>query len=134
MDISSFDDLLSAALQQAQPQRLLFVFAGVELTDDSTPEQREQFRAGRGGAFIPLMSVNKRPGEILSFSQLEEESRQFGHEWVMVFVAGLSGRNGIAPTADEARKPLERMVESIKAGTLGAFIPFDRMGYPAKFS
>lgn len=134
MDISSFDDLLGAARRQPEPQRLLFVFAGTELTNDSTPEQREQFRLGQGGALTPLMSVDKTPDEIVGFSQLEEESRQFGHDWVMVFVAGLSGRNGVAPTTDEAQKPLEKMVESIKAGTFGAFIPFDRMGHPVMFS
>jgi hypothetical protein len=134
MDISSFDDLLGAARLQPEPQRLLFVFAGTELTDDSTPEQREQFRLGQGGALIPLMSVDKTPDEIVDFSQLEAESRQFGHNWVMVFVAGLSGRNGKAPTPDEAQKPLESMVASIKAGTFGAFMPFDRMGHPVLFS
>lgn len=134
MDISSFDDLLGAARQQPEPQRLLFVFVGTELTDDSTPDQREQFRAGRGGALIPLMSVDKTPEEITGFSALEEESRQFGHDWVMVFVAGLSGRNGRAPTSGEAEKPLERMMASIQAGTFGAFIPFDRMGQPVVFT
>lgn len=134
MDISSFDDLLGAARQQPEPQRLLFVFAGTELTEDSTPEQLERFRLGRGGALIPLMCVDRTPEEIVSFSQMEEESHQFGHDWVMVFVAGLSGRNGMAPTPDEAQKTLERMVESIKAGSFGAFIPFDRMGHPVMFS
>lgn len=134
MDISSFDDLLNAARQQSEPQRLLFVFAGAELGDESTPEQREQFRAGQGGALVPLMSVDKTPEEIVSFEQLEQESRQFGHDWVMVFVAGLGGRNGMAPTPDEARKALDRMMASIKAGTLGAFIPFDRLGQPMLLS
>jgi hypothetical protein len=130
MDISSFDDLLSAARQQSEPQRLLFVFAGAELGDDSTPEQRERFRSGLGGALVPLMSVDKTPEEIVSFEQLEQESRQFGHDWVMVFVAGLAGRNGMAPTLDEAQQALDRMMASIKAGTLGTFIPFDRLGQP----
>ena len=43
MTISSFDDLLQAARSQPEPQRLLFVFAGVELPDDATPEQRTRF-------------------------------------------------------------------------------------------
>lgn len=33
-------------------------------------------------------------------------------------------------TSEAAGKPLERMVEAIKAGTLGTFIPFDRQGLP----
>jgi hypothetical protein len=36
MDITTFDDLLTAARAQPQPQRLLFVFAGIELPDDAT--------------------------------------------------------------------------------------------------
>lgn len=134
MNISSFDDLLIAARQQPQPQRLLFVFAGAELTDDSTPGQRARFDAGKGGALTPLMCVDKTPQELASFAVLEEESRQFGHDWVLVFVAGLSGRNGLAPAPDEAQEPLERMVASIKAGTVGMFIPFDRQGQPVLLS
>ena len=50
VEISNFDDLLRAARAQPQPQRLLFVFAGAELPDDSTPEQRAAFESGEGGA------------------------------------------------------------------------------------
>ena len=64
MEITSFDDLLHAASAQPEPQRLLFVFAGVELPDDATPAQRERFAAGQGGALVPMMCVDKRPEEI----------------------------------------------------------------------
>jgi hypothetical protein len=40
MNISSFDDLLRAAREQSEPQRLLFVFANAVLPDDSTPVLR----------------------------------------------------------------------------------------------
>ncbi|HET7160419.1 MAG TPA: ribonucleotide reductase subunit alpha, partial [Burkholderiales bacterium] len=70
MVISSFDDLLRAARMQPEPQRLLFVFAGVELPADSTPEQRAGFQAGQGGALIPLMSVDKSPDELETFAAL----------------------------------------------------------------
>ncbi|MEO8923737.1 MAG: ribonucleotide reductase subunit alpha, partial [Caldimonas sp.] len=40
MSISSFDDLLRAAREQPEPQRLLFVFAGAELPDDSSAVQQ----------------------------------------------------------------------------------------------
>lgn len=130
MDISSFDDLLNAARHQAQPQRLLFVFANADLPEDSTPAQRERFLAGEGGALVPVMCVDKTPQELLSFADLVEESREFGQDWTIVFAAALSGSAGQAPSSESAEKPLQRMVESIKAGSLGTFIPFDRQGQP----
>ena len=134
MSISSFDDLLRAAREQSEPQRLLFVFANAVLPDDSTPEQRVRFEAGQGGALTPLMSVDKAPEELGTFAALVEESRQFGHDWAIVFVASLSGRDGRAPTSKEADQSLQRMIESIKTGLLDSFIPFDRQGQPMLFS
>jgi hypothetical protein len=64
------------------------------------------------------------------FSELLEESRQFLQDWTIVFVAALSGENGRAPKPEEAEAPLNRTVASIKAGTVGAFIPFDVRGEP----
>ena len=78
MSISSFDDLLRAARQQPEPQRMLFVFTGAELPDDSTPEQRRDFAAGAGGALVPLMCVDKTPDELTTFAALAEESRATG--------------------------------------------------------
>jgi hypothetical protein len=133
MNISSFDDLLHAARAQAQPQRLLFVFAVAELPDDSTPEQRARFQSGEGGNLVPLMSVDKSPDELDAFATLVEESRQFGGNWVVVFVAGLSGRHGRAPTSMETDQSLQCMIEAIKTGTFGAFMPFDRQAQPLVF-
>ena len=114
MDILSFDDLLQAARAQPEPQRLLFVFTGVELPEDSTPVQRARFEAGQGGALV-------------------QESRQFGHNWGLVFAAAMSGSVNRAPTTEDAEEPLQRMVESIKQGQIGAFIPFDPQGQPVQF-
>jgi hypothetical protein len=134
MNIETFDDLLRAARSQSEPQRLLFVFAGAELPEDSTPEQRARYQAGEGGSLTPMMSVDKSPGELESFAALAEEARQFGRDWVIVFVASLSGRGGRAPSSAEAGQSLERMIASIKAGAVGAFIPFDRNGDPVLLS
>jgi hypothetical protein len=128
MSISSFDELIRIARQQPEPQRLLFVFTTAELPGDSTPEQRARFEAGEGGALTPLMCVDKTLEELGTFSDLVEESRQVLQEWAIVFVAALSGKNGRVPLAEEAEAPLNRMVESIKAGTVGMFIPFDTHG------
>jgi hypothetical protein len=134
MNISSFDDLLRAAREQPEPQRLLFVFAAAELPGDSTPEQRARFQAGEGGALTPLMSVDKTPEALGTFDTLVKESRQFGHDWDVVFVASLSGRGGRAPSSEEADQSLQRMIDSIRAGAIGSFIPFDRRGEPMRLS
>lgn len=130
--ITSFDDLLRSARGQAQPQRLLFVFVAAELPDDASAEQRARFEAGEGGALTPLMCVDKTPDELPSFDALSAEAQQFGQDWRMVFVAAISGSPGTAPTAAQADAPLQRMVESIKAGKLGGFIPFDTAGQPVQ--
>lgn len=133
MTITNFDDLLRAARAQPEPQRLLFVFANADLPDDCTPEQRARFQAGEGGALIPLMSVDKNSEELDTFAELVEESRQFGQDWAVVFVAGLAGRDGRPPTSMEADQSLQRMIEAIKTGAFGAFMPFDRHGQPVLF-
>ncbi len=132
MNISSFDDLLSAARQQPEPQRLLFVFASAELPEDSTPEQSARFEAGQGGALVPLMCVDKTPEEIVSFTALADEARQFGQPWALVFVAGMSGSGGRAPSSQDANAPLQRMVEDVKRGALDSYLPFDVQGLPVR--
>ena len=131
--ITSFDDLLRAARRQAEPQRLLFVFMGAELPDDSSPEQRRRFVAGAGGALVPLMCVDKAPDELTTFAALTEESGRTGLDWTIVFVAGLAGLTGRPLTHDDAEAPLQRMVDAIRAGSHGSFIPFDRAGQPVIF-
>lgn len=130
MTISSFDELMLEARRQIEPQRLLFVFSRAELPEAASPVQRAHFDAGIGGALIPLMYVDKAPHELDTFSALVEEARQFGREWVVVFVAALAGRRGLAPTSEEVEASLLGMVESIKAGRVASFIPFDRHGQP----
>mgnify|MGYP003446515621 CR=1 FL=1 len=128
MNIQTFDDLLSAARSQPLPQRLLFVFAGVELPDDATPTQRLEFERGEGGALVPQMCVDKGLDEWLPFDQLVREAEAFGQPWGMVFAAALPGRPGRQPESAEAEQPLRNMVEAIRQGRLQAFIPFDPQG------
>ena len=130
MDISSFDDFLAEARQQPQPQRLLFAFAHAELPENPTPDQQAAFEAGNGGALVPAACVDKTLDELSSFAAFEAESRQFSLDWVIVFAASLSGRDGRLPRAADAEAPLRRMVESIKAGEISTFIPFNRQGEP----
>ena len=134
MHISNFDELLTAARLQSEPQRLLFVFAGVELPDDCTATQRQGFEAGHGGAMVPLMCTDKLPHELLDFAALLDESSQFemGRDWRLVFAAALSGTPSRAPSTEDAEVPLQRMVEAIQRGEHGNLIPFDRQGQPVR--
>lgn len=134
MDIESFDDLLRAARQQAQPQRLLFVFAGAELPAGASAEQRAQFDAGEGGELAPLMCVDKAAGELASFDALCAEAARAGPPWAIVFTAALSGRGGRAPSDGDTDAALQRMVESVKSGHLQGLLPFNRAGQPVRLS
>lgn len=132
MNISSFDDLLLAARQQTEPQRLLLVFAGASLSADATPAQRAAFEAGSGGELAPLMCVDKTLEELSDFAALATEAsamlRPTGQDWVLAFASALSG------PADNARvdTALQGMVEALRQGQLAGFIPFDRTGRAVK--
>lgn len=133
MNIESFDDLLVAAGQQPEPQRLLFVFAASELPEDASDEERARFEAGEGGALKPVMTVDKLPAEVASFDALREESKGTGAHWDIVFVASLSGRAGMVPNSDEASQPLQMMVQAIHTGGVGNFLAFSRDGDIIRF-
>jgi hypothetical protein len=111
---------------------LLFVFAGVELPGDASAAQRAAFEAGQGGALAPLMCVDKSPDELDSFEALVAEAAQFGHDWALVFSAAMSGTRQNPPSSTDADLPLQAMVEAIKRGELGAYLPFDRQGLPVQ--
>lgn len=128
MDISHFDDLLAAARQQPDAQRLLLVFAAASLPDGATAEQRARFEAGESGELAPLMCVDKDPGELKDFAALQAEALSMGQDWALVFAAALSGQGGRPPASTQVEAALTRMVESVKAGQLGGMIPFDRQG------
>ena len=100
MNLTRFQDLLDAALQQAEPQRPLFVFARIGLPENASPAQRERFERREGGTISPCLRVDKAPGEVASFAAFAEESAATGHDWGMVFVGALAGRGGTAPSGD----------------------------------
>lgn len=128
MTLRNFSDLLLAARQQPEPQRLLFVFAAAELPRDATAEEKAMFERGEGGALAPRLCVDKTPDEIESFAGLREESTRTGIDWDILFVAAMSGRGSFAPNPDEAVQPLKMMVEAIKAGRVGEFLAVTRNG------
>lgn len=131
MQIHNYDDLLQAARQQPEPQRLLFVFARAVLPKDASAEERRRFEAGEGGALQPLMCVDKRPEELGRFEDLVNEAAEMDPNWQFVFVASLAGRAGLAPTPEEGEQPLKRMISSIQnGGDLSPYLALDRNGRP----
>jgi hypothetical protein len=134
MNIESFDDLLQAARAQAEPQQLLFVFAGAELPAGASAAQRASFDAGDGGELAPLMCVDKPAAEIGNFAALAAEAAQAGPPWAIVFSAALSGQGGQLPSAAQADAALQHMVDSIKSGRLDGMLPFNRDGRPVQLA
>jgi len=124
---------LNAANEQAEPQRLLFVFAGAELPVNHSEAQKKRYSDREGGALSPVMCVDKLPSELGSFASLVEESRQTGMSWDIVFVASMAGRAGIAPNRDEAEQPLKMMVAAIQNDRIGNFLAFNRDGELVRF-
>lgn len=126
--------MLAVAARQDQPQRLLFVFLRASLPPGSDPEQIRRYDDGEGGGLEPVMCVDKTPEELTTFSALVEESRQMGQDWHIVLVASLSGRNGIAPSDNDAEAPLNMMVQTVQnGGDLSGFVAFRKNGEPLKF-
>lgn len=134
MSLLSFQDLLDASHQQPEPQRLLLVFARVGLPEAATDAQRGRFETREGGTISPVTCVDKAPSEIASFQALVEESSNTGVDWDIVFVAGLSGHAGVAPSTHEATQPLQFMVNAINNGRVSEFAAFDREGAPLLFN
>lgn len=128
MDITSFDDLLRAARQQPDPQRLLLVFAGASLPDNASAQQRADFEAGLGGELAPLMCVDKDPQALTSFAALKAEAETMGPAWTLVFAAALAGRAPVPPTDSQVDSALQQMVEAVRGGQVSRYLPFDRDG------
>lgn len=128
MEISHFNDLLAAARQQPDAQRLLMVFAAATLPPDATAEQRARFEASESGELAPLMCVDKDPADLEDFAALRAEASAMGQEWALVFVAALSGQGRLAPASTQVEAALTRMVELVKTGQLSGMIPFDQQG------
>ena len=126
---------MGAARQQAEPQRLLFVFLKASLPKDHKEEEKSRFYSGQGGALEPVMCVDKTLEELGVFSDLVKESEKMEQDWQIVLVASLSGRNGVVPDSDEAEHPLKMMVETVQhGGDLSKFMAFDRGGEPVRFN
>ncbi len=133
MMMNDFQQLLHAAAEQAEPQRLLFVFVRADLPESPTTDQRDRHDRREGGTLSPVLCVDKLPAEVSSFQALAAESTTTGINWDLVFVAAMDGRAGFAPNSDEAARPLQLMVNAIHDGQIGRFAAFDRAGEPIQF-
>ncbi|WP_298014743.1 ribonucleotide reductase subunit alpha [uncultured Castellaniella sp.] len=134
MDITCFDDLLQAARQQPEPQRLLFVFAASGVPDDATPAQKASHARGEGGELTPLLCVDKTPAELTDFAALARESRQTGQDdWQVVFVAAMADQSAYLPDNKDVDLAFQRMTQMIKYGAVGSLMAFDRGGDPLVF-
>ena len=131
--LDDFEQLLVAARQQDEPQRLLFVFAQRQLGKHATAAQCDSFARGAGGHLQPVLCVDKLPEEVASFAALAAESGRAGQHWDIVFVGGLDGRARVAPNSDEADQPLRFMVNAINEGRVSEFAAFDREGHALRF-
>ena len=129
-----FDHLLNAAAEQPQPQRLLFVFTAAELPADATPLQRQRFADGQGGTLSPLACVDRELAELTSFDELVAESREASPPWNVVFIAGLSGRDGQPPSHEQVDGALAAMVEGVRTGRLDGYMALDNAGELVQFS
>jgi hypothetical protein len=133
MIISSYEDLLAAAKQQPEPQRLLFVFTQVELPAEHTSAEAEQFHAGQGGNLVPVFCVDIALDELGSFADLAAESKQTGQDWKVVFVACLDGKNGVPLSSSDAEMPLQIMQTNILSGMIDRYLAYDREGHQIRF-
>lgn len=122
--ISTFSELLKAAEEQEQPQRLLLLFAKADGQSGKKKGEQE-------GSLSPVMCVDKLPEEITSFSALSEEADSISKEWDFMFVVGLSGENGNPPSPEDAEPYLNQMANNLATGQdLSQYVIFDRKENP----
>tara|TARA_R110001592_G_scaffold324870_3_gene604608 strand:+ start:272 stop:661 length:390 start_codon:yes stop_codon:yes gene_type:complete len=122
--VSNFQSLITAAKQQSQPQRLLFLFAKAETEDTKQSNQQH-------GTISPLMCVDKLPEELTTFAAFSDEADDISPDWDFMLAVGLSGQNGEAPSSDDAEPFLNQMISNLTAGQdLSQYVIFDREDNP----
>ncbi len=116
-----FKDLLVKTSEQSEPQRLLFLFAD---TDVKNPKKSKHHQKG---TITPTMCVDKLPEELTDFDNLVKEADNISKDWDFIFIAGLSGQNGTAPSEDDAEPYLNKMTNDIASGSdLSRYVILDR--------
>lgn len=133
-ELNHFDDFLTIANQQSEPQKLLLVLARRELPHGHTEEQALAFSEGHGGHLAPLAGIDKQPSELKDFSAFVEETRQVDSDWDAVFVAALPGIQGKLPTPKAIDDAIEKVIHAIRNGMVNNFLVFDRRGEPLQLN
>ena len=136
MNIEASTTCCSAARAQAEPQRLLFVFAGAELPADASAAQRASFEAGEGGELAPLMCVDKAAAELGRLRRTDAPRRRKpARPGPSSSRAALSGQR--RPAAQRRATPTPRCSTwstAIKSGRLDGMLPFNRAGEPVQLA
>ena len=119
--ISNFLELLKAAEDQKEPQRMLFLFAKADET------KKKKNKSHQKGTLTPVMCVDKLPSEIADFDSFVTEADTISKEWDFMLTAGLNGIDGVAPTTEDAEPYLNQMTNQLASGAdISQFIIFDR--------
>jgi hypothetical protein len=122
--VTNFQSLISAARQQSQPQRLLFLFAKAETEKEGKSDTQR-------GTLSPLMCVDKLPEELTTFAEFSDEADSISPDWDFMLAAGLSGNNGKPPSSEDAEAFLNQMVDNLTSGQdLSRYVIFDRNDNP----
>ena len=122
-----FKELLDMTNEQEQPQRLLFLFAKTD-----AGKKKKNYMSGH---VEPVMCVDKLPAELSSFDALVKEADGISKEWDFMFIAGLSGSEGKAPSEDDAEPYLNKMSNDIADGQdLGRYVVLDRKEQPIEIA
>ncbi len=123
--IKMYKDLLKMTREQAQPQRLMFLFANAEATNAKKSKKHQR------GTITPVMCVDKLPEDLTTFSSLVSEADSIDKSWNFIFIASLSGEDGVAPTEDQAEPFLNKMANDVETGNgIGRYVIFDREENP----
>lgn len=104
------------------------------MPEDATEKEIQEFEEGSGGTLQPIMCVDKDVNDLTTFADLVAESEETGQDWQVVLIAGLSGKNGVPPSAEDAEKPLKNMLNVVQTGgDISSYMGLDRNGAPIKF-
>lgn len=121
----TFEQLLTMAKEQPQPQRLLFLFAQADHNKSNKSKKMQR------GSLSPVMCVDKLIDELSSFDELVKEADSVASNWQFIFIAGLSGENNQAPTTEQAEPYLNKMTNDLTTGqNIGQYVVIDRAGDP----